>query len=66
MLIKAFLIMHWLGLLLVGLGGYWLFFTPQTDDVSRMVWIASALGLGGLMLSPYPVVKAIQWMTREG
>jgi hypothetical protein len=57
--------MHVLGLLLI-IGAAAMLINPSTEPqtVAAMVWVSSALGLGLLMISPYPVIKAIQWMQR--
>ncbi len=66
MILRVFLILHWVGIGLVALGLYlWLFSAAKAGDVSQMVWTATAFGLGGLLMSPYPVVKAFQWMSRK-
>jgi len=66
LLLRIFLILHWVGIALVGLGLYlWLFSEAKAGDVNQMVWTASAFGLGGLLMSPYPVVKAFQWMAKK-
>lgn len=61
-MLKFFLYLHIAGLLIFGVGLYWYFNQGEANGTASMVGIASALGLGLLMISPYPVVKAIQWM----
>ena len=66
MLLKILLILHWVGLALVGVGLYlWFFSGAKAGDVNQMVWTATALGLGGLLMSPWPVMKAFDWMSRK-
>ncbi len=66
MVLRVFLILHWVGIGLVALGLYlWLFSAAKAGDVNQMVWTATAFGLGGLLMSPYPVVKAFQWMSSK-
>ncbi len=57
-----FKICHWVGLLLTLAGAYCYFFTElTTTGVTGVLTVASLLGLGLLFMSPYPVVKFIQW-----
>jgi uncharacterized membrane protein len=66
MVIRIFLILHWIGLVLVAVGCYlWFFADATSGNVTQMVWTATTLGLGGLLMSPYPVVKAFEWMSRK-
>lgn len=57
--------LHWLGVLMLvcGLGLYML--TQWSLDISGMLVIASLIGLGLVLMSPYPVVLFIQWATRQ-
>jgi hypothetical protein len=64
--IKIFFYLHIIGLILIGIGLYFLLYGGAGGEVNGMVLIAMTLGLGGLMISPYPMVKAIQWMHKEG
>ncbi|MDP2559678.1 hypothetical protein [Psychrobium sp. 1_MG-2023] len=64
-MIKFFLYLHLAGLCLIGVGLYMLLMTDASAQVSGMVALSSALGLGGVMISPYPVIKAIEWMKRQ-
>ncbi len=60
---KLFLYLHIVGLVLIGAGLYLLFLSPGTPQtVEGMVWISANLGVGLTLISPYPVVKVIQWM----
>ena len=66
MVLRIFLILHWIGIVLVAVGLYlWLFSEAKSGDVSQMVWTATTFGLGGLLMSPYPVVKAFEWMAKK-
>ena len=61
--LRAFFYLHLTGLGLIGIGLYLLFFGGETaQQANGMLLVAVTLGLGGLMISPYPVVKAVQWM----
>ena len=57
--------LHWLGVLMLvcGLGLY--MFTQWSLDISGMLVIASLIGLGLVLMSPYPVVLFIQWAKRQ-
>lgn len=66
MILRIFLLLHWVGIVLVSVGIYlWFFSEAKTGDVSQMLWTAATLGIGGLLMSPYPVVKAFEWMAKK-
>ncbi|MCG9754878.1 hypothetical protein L1D40_06465 [Shewanella insulae] len=52
---------HWLGLamVLVGLGIYGL--TSWTEQIQGILLVSSLIGLGLVMMSPFPIVLFIQW-----
>ena len=58
---KALKLLHWIGMLMLlsGIGAY--FFTDMTLEISGMVMISSLIGLGAVMMSPFPIVMFIQW-----
>jgi len=62
-MLRFFFYLHWLGLLALA-GGVIAYLMPTSTPVS-MVAIASAIGLGLLMISPYPVIKVLQWMMQQ-
>jgi hypothetical protein len=65
-LLKLFFYLHLVGLILIGTGLYLLLLGGEmAHEKNGMLLIAMTLGLGGLMISPYPVVKAIQWMHKK-
>ena len=64
-MLKFFLYLHITGVVVLLLGLFWMFGQGEAQGSGSMVGIASALGLGLLMISPYPVVKAIQWMMNQ-
>ncbi|OIQ47084.1 MAG: hypothetical protein BM565_08460 [Gammaproteobacteria bacterium MedPE] len=64
-MLKVFFYLHLAGLALIGVGLYLLLLTEQTQQVSGMVAVSSALGLGGVLISPYPVVKFITWSRQQ-
>ncbi|WP_198782400.1 MULTISPECIES: hypothetical protein [Shewanella] len=57
--------LHWLGVLMLvcGLGIYLL--TQWSLDISGMLLIATLIGLGLVLMSPYPVVLFVQWAKRQ-
>ncbi|QYJ74539.1 hypothetical protein K0H63_15275 [Shewanella zhangzhouensis] len=58
---KFLKILHWLGLTMV-LGGVWLYLgTELTAQVTGMLWASVLLGLGLVLMSPFPVVLVIEW-----
>ena len=59
-MIKLFLYLHLGGLSLLGVGLF-LFFGSE-DSVNSIMQVSICIGLGLLLISPYPVVKAIGWM----
>ena len=65
-MMKLFLYLHVFGIIIL-LGGVVAYLYPENgpQTTGAMVGVASAIGLGLLMISPYPVVKAMQWMMHE-
>ncbi|MBW3515122.1 hypothetical protein KO533_12905 [Shewanella sp. NKUCC05_KAH] len=57
--------LHWLGVLMLvcGLGFYML--TQWSLEISGMLLISSLIGLGLVLMSPYPVVLFIQWAKHQ-
>ncbi|MCU7976036.1 hypothetical protein L5M43_12315 [Shewanella sp. SW36] len=57
--------LHWLGVLMLvcGLGFYML--TQWSLEISGMLLTSSLIGLGLVLMSPYPVVLFIQWAKRQ-
>lgn len=64
-MLRLFFYLHLAGLALIGVGLYLLLMTDTTQTVGGMVAASSALGIGGVMISPYPVVKFIQWSQKQ-
>lgn len=63
---KIFFYLHLTGLVFLSIGLWLLFFDATASlAVDGMMWIASALGMGLMLVSPWPVVKVLQWMQRE-
>ncbi|ASJ95744.1 MULTISPECIES: hypothetical protein [Shewanella] len=54
-------IAHWLGVIMVlaGLGIYGL--TQWTEQIQGILLVSSLIGLGLVMMSPFPIVMFIQW-----
>lgn len=63
--LTLFLILHWVGVVAVLTGGYLLLATEVTAQMPGMFGVSIAIGLGLLIMSPYPVIKVIQWMGRQ-
>ncbi len=65
-MLKLFLYLHVIGIVVL-IGGVVAYLYPVSglQTTGAMVAVASAIGLGLLMISPYPVVKAMQWMMKE-
>ncbi len=59
-MIKLFLYLHLAGLCLLGAGLF--LFIGSEDSVNNIMQVSICIGLGLLLISPYPVVKAIDWM----
>ena len=61
--IRLFLYLHLLGLCLIAVGAYLLSGSGDSARaVNDILGVAVCTGLGLLLISPYPVVKAISWM----
>lgn len=56
---------HWLGLVAVLVGITLLYFTELESEISGMTIIASLIGLGLVMMSPFPIAIFIQWAQRQ-
>jgi len=64
-MVKFFFYLHLVGLGLIAFGLYLLLLTDAAGDISGMVMLSTALGIGGVMISPYPVIKFIAWSKRQ-
>lgn len=64
-IINMLKILHWIGVLLLicGIGVY--LFTTMSLEVSGMLLIASLIGVGLVLMSPYPVALFIQWAKKQ-
>ncbi|MCH1929663.1 hypothetical protein L9G16_05665 [Shewanella sp. A25] len=57
--------LHWLGVLLLGCGSAAFMLTDMSLKVTGMLVISSLIGLGLVLMSPYPVVLFIQWAKKQ-
>ena len=65
-MIRAFFYLHLAGMVILITGLIWYFAGDASGrSTGTMVAISSLLGLGLMMISPWPVVKAIQWMMKS-
>ncbi len=56
---------HWLGLGLVLVGTGLHYFTLLGDKIMGMTLIASLIGIGLVMMSPFPIALFIQWAQKQ-
>jgi len=62
-MIRLFFYLHLAGLCLLAVGAYLLFGVENsTREVNDILLVSVCSGLGMLLISPYPVVKAMSWM----
>ena len=65
-MIRLFFYLHLAGLCLLAVGVYLLFGVDNsTRGVNDILLVSVCIGLGLLLISPYPVVKAISWMKKN-
>lgn len=57
--------LHWLGVLMLVCGLGFCMLTQWSLEISGMLLISSLIGLGLVLMSPYPVVLFIQWAKRQ-
>ncbi len=62
---KILKLMHWLGLFMFISGCLAYLFTDITLVISGMVLVSSLIGLGLVMMSPFPIVIFIQWAREQ-
>ncbi|OLQ80520.1 hypothetical protein BIT28_15710 [Photobacterium proteolyticum] len=63
-LIRLFKVLHVVGLLMVIAGIALLMATEVGQTVNGMLAISSLIGIGGVLISPFPVALFLQWATR--
>ncbi|WP_208764165.1 hypothetical protein [Shewanella aestuarii] len=64
-MIKWLKVLHYIGSLMMLFGGYLLLFTQTSQQIDGMMVVASLIGLGLLMMAPYPVALVIEWSHRQ-
>lgn len=57
--------LHWLGLSMLLCGVGLLFFTEMSQQVTGMMIIACLVGLGMVMMSPFPIALFLQWAKEQ-
>ncbi|WP_336246489.1 hypothetical protein [Shewanella sp. OMA3-2] len=57
--------LHYLGSLLLFVGSYLLVFTESSQRAQGMLMVASFIGLGLAMMTPYPVALVIEWAKKQ-
>jgi uncharacterized membrane protein len=64
-LLTLFKALHFIGLamLFLGLSGY--FFTQVSLELSGMLVLSSLIGVGLMLMSPYPIVLFLQWAQQQ-
>lgn len=60
-LLKWFKVMHGVGLVLIAAGGSLLLMTQMVQSLNGVLVISSLLGIGGVLVSPFPVALFFQW-----
>ncbi|WP_076540800.1 hypothetical protein [Shewanella sp. UCD-KL21] len=62
---KIFKILHSLGLLAVAAGAGLYLFTEMANQVSGMLLIASLIGIGFVIMAPYPIALVFGWAQKQ-
>ncbi len=57
--------LHWVGVLMLICGLSVYMFTQLSLDISGILLISCLIGLGLVLMSPYPVVLFIQWAKHQ-
>lgn len=60
-MMKGLKVAHWLGVLMLATGIMLYSFTTLTQEVSGILLISCLIGLGLVLMSPFPMVLFIQW-----
>ncbi|MCZ4339036.1 hypothetical protein [Shewanella colwelliana] len=60
-MMKGLKIAHWLGVFMLATGIMLYSFTALTQEVSGILLISCLIGLGLVLMSPFPMVLFIQW-----
>ena len=64
-MIKALKLLHYLGSMLLMLGCYLHLFTDTSQRAQGMLIVASCIGLGLVLMAPFPVALMIQWAKNQ-
>jgi uncharacterized membrane protein len=64
-IIRVFKIIHIIGLMLFLAGVISLFITDIEQTVTGMVAFSSLIGLGLVLISPFPIALVFQWASRN-
>ena len=64
-MIIALKLLHYLGSMLLMLGCYLHLFTDTSQRAQGMLIVASCIGLGLVMMAPFPVALMIQWAKNQ-
>ncbi|WP_280925444.1 MULTISPECIES: hypothetical protein [Shewanella] len=64
-MIKALKLLHYLGSMLLMLGCYLHLFTDTSLRAQGMLIVASCIGIGLVMMAPFPVALMIQWAKNQ-
>ena len=62
---KIFKILHMFGLLSVGIGAGLYLLTDVANEISGMLLVASLIGIGLLVMAPYPVALVFDWAQKQ-
>lgn len=60
-MMKGLKVAHWLGVFMLATGIMLYSFTTLTQEVSGILLISCLIGLGLVLMSPFPMVLFIQW-----
>jgi uncharacterized membrane protein len=64
-IIRGFKIIHIIGLMLFLAGVINLFITDIEQTVTGMVAVSSLIGLGLVLISPFPIALVFQWASKN-
>ncbi|WP_192021500.1 hypothetical protein [Shewanella sp. WPAGA9] len=62
---KIFKVMHLVGLFMVGCGAYFYLLTDMANEINGMLLVASLIGIGLLIMAPYPVALVFDWAQKQ-
>lgn len=62
--LRAFIWLHWIGVVLLAAGIWRLWQSPEAS-VNHMILNAGLIGIGLLIMGPYPIAKFFQWAKRQ-